>query len=317
MKRGSPVTKKATAILTADIHVTHRTPTCRIDDYVETMKTKLQWLERLRKKHDCVILDAGDILDRWKSSPELMLWMLDNLPNEIITIPGNHDLPQHNINLLHRSGLGLLERVGKIRLLTGNNSFHLEENGVKFSVYGLPWKGVELGALPPVAKENQRRVLLIHELTWTGGKPWGGCDAPNATKLLKRHPDFDLIVSGHNHRSFIHHDKDGRTLVNPGSLMRRTADQLLHRPKVYLWYGSTGKVTPINVPTSLPEEVMSREHIDRIDQKNERIAAFVERLNKDWVAEFSFEKNLEKFFSHNQIPPKVEEIVWESVEKTK
>ena len=310
--------KKPDAILTADMHLTERTPVCRTDDYVRTMARKVAFLVKLVPKRGCPILDGGDLFDHWKTPPSLLSWAIDNLPDGIITTPGNHDLPQHNPDLLYRSGLEVLRKAGKIRLAGLEEPVELE-GGIR--VFGAGWapKQVFSKLLKklediPKGKGIRRNVLLLHTMTWTEsvGRPWSGSPDPEAREILEIFSDFDLIVTGHNHQSFWVRE-GGRLLVNPGSLMRRTADQISHHPTEYLWFAEENMVQPVKIPIRPAEEVMTREHLDRVKERDDRITTFIQRLNQNWEAEFSFQRNLEIFFETNKVSPKVEEIVWRNV----
>jgi len=51
-------------------------------------------------------------------------------------------------------------------------------------------------------------------------------------------------------------------------------------------------------------------------QKDERIQAYIERMNKDFEMGLSFRRNLEIFFEENNVPRKVREIIWNAMERT-
>lgn len=148
-------------------------------------------------------------------------------------------------------------------------------------------------------------------MTWTGNQPWPGCTDLPAERLLDKFPQFDLIVTGHNHKAFVV-EKDGRVLVNPGSLTRQEADKDEHKPRVYLWYAKSNTVTPVYLP--IEKNVISREHLDRVKERDERISAFVERLDTDWQIGISFEENLERFEKENKVRKSVMEIIWRALE---
>ena len=132
----------------------------------------------------------------------------------------------------------------------------------------------------------------------------------SALKLLKKLPMFDLIVTGHNHQSFTV-EYEERLLVNPGSLLRMSADQIDHRPRVYLWYARTNTIAEMF--PDIEKEVVSREHIIRSQERDERIETFVAQLKKDVEIGFSFEKNLETFLRKNKVSQKIQNIIQEVI----
>ena len=157
------------------------------------------------------------------------------------------------------------------------------------------------------------KVLVWHHMTYQK-KPFPGATDGFAAGILRKYPDYDLICCGDNHQSFVE-EYEGRLLVNPGSMMRMDADQADFKPSVYLWFAEDNTVKRIYLP--IQENVISREHIDIKEQRDARIDAFVSKLNGEYVAEMSFEDNLESFFKVNSIREPVKEIIYKSLENGK
>ena len=109
--------KQADGILTADMHLRLSTPIGRTDDFVKAQQTKMNFISDLQREHNCPVYDAGDVFNSWKSSPELEAWAIKNLPDNFITIPGNHEIPSHNLNLFYKSSLHVIEVAGKAIVL--------------------------------------------------------------------------------------------------------------------------------------------------------------------------------------------------------
>lgn len=288
MKRTKQPTK-ATAILTADWHLREDTPLCRADNYWEAQWKKVQFVSELQEKHDCPVLHAGDLFNHWKPSPYLLSKTIRNIPNDFWTVYGNHDLPQNSLDMKERSGVDTLLTSKVIRLLDG-----------------VHWGQEEI-----LLSDSILNILVWHTMTYQGKEPWPGCPDPNSRQLLRKYKEPVLILTGHNHVPFVE-EYQGRILVNPGALMRMSADQGDFKPRVYLWYQATNTAQPVYLP--IEENVISRQHIEQVKQKDERITAFVEKLNTDWTTEVSFRKNLENFLSSNSISANVESIIWQSLE---
>lgn len=300
--------KKPTAIITSDIGLQEGQPQCRLDDYFEAQARKIMWLNEMQQKYNCPILDGGDIFEHWKASPYLLQWAIKYLPNHIITVPGNHDLPAHNIDLLEKSGLAVLEGSGKVRVLKQPNLEFLQEDDHKWDnigIVGFPWN-VEPGAISELMDIN---VALVHTMCYNGRSPWPGCKDPSARSLLRAMSGFDLVIVGHNHKHFIV-EHGNRKLISPGSLTRTTADQADYEPHIFLWFAETNEIEAIPVP--IEKGVISREHIDAVANKDERIEAFVSKLTGDMEIGLSFEQNLDEFFRTNRVRKAVESMVWEA-----
>jgi putative phosphoesterase len=290
-RKKKPSFKEADAILTADWHLREDNPTCRTDDFLEAMKKKLQNISQLQKKHNCPILHSGDLFDFWKPSPFLLTFALEHIPDRFYTIYGNHDLPQHNLEMAYKSGIYTLLQAGSIRLLPNTH-----------------WNQVPTSESIEIAG---KRILVWHTMTWQGVRPWHGCESPRSAGLLRKYKDYDVIVTGHNHKPFTD-THNGRLLVNPGSIFRMNADQQDYKPAVWLWYADENKVVPHYLP--IEDGVISREHLESKQERDGRIDAFVTTLNEEWEAEMSFEENLEAFQQANNVPTEVMNAVYSAIE---
>jgi DNA repair exonuclease SbcCD nuclease subunit len=283
--------RKPTAILTSDWHLREDTPTCWIGDFQMEQWSAVGKVSQLQEEYKCPVIHAGDLFHHWKPSPWLISKAIEYLPEHFSTICGQHDLPQHNLELLEKSGLFTLLKAGKISLISG----------VHFGM-----------SVPQITKFilNDRKVLVWHHLTYLS-KPFPGAEGGMAQGILMKYPQFDLIVTGDNHQSFsIEHE--GRLLVNPGNITRQTADQEDFQPRVALWYAEDNTITWVNLPRQ--EGVITREHISVKEERNARIDAFISKLDKDYEIGLSFEENLKQFFHANQVKESVKQIIYKAIE---
>ena len=291
MKRTKVNTKKPIAILVGDIHLRETQPVARLDDFWETQWRKINWLKRMQQKYDCPVWCSGDLFHHWKPSPFLLSKAMQHLPKDFHLVYGNHDLPQHSLENAEKSGVYALQQAGAVNILP---NCHWGEMPGEGSIF-IPGKDYT--------------VLVWHVMTWWKELPYPGCPDPDAARLLKKYNKFDLILTGHNHIPFaITHA--GRWLVNPGSFTRQGADET-HEPRVYLYYGDS--VEPLYVPID-ENPVLSREHLDDKKKRDERIDAFVSRLNSDWETSVSFEENLERFFASNEIETEIKNVVYKAID---
>jgi DNA repair exonuclease SbcCD nuclease subunit len=301
------IKNKPDLILMSDKHLREpdAQPICRLDNAWETQWIKLDFITSLQDKYGCPVVNAGDLFDKWKPSPYLLSKVMEHLPNQFLSIYGQHDLPEHNFKLRYKSGIRTLETAFKLQTLGKyTNLTHL-----KFCVYGCNWKESPVSDVNP----NIINVLVWHTFTYQGKEPWPGCTDPKAKTLLRKYPQFDLILTGDNHTPFVE-EFEGRLLVNPGSIMRMDADQINHRPRVYLWYAETNTVEPVYIPINPAIDVISREHLEHKKQRDKRINAFIDRLDNDWKVELSFENNLKAFQQQNKVDEQVMGIIYKSLE---
>jgi len=289
-KRPNP---NPTLILTADWHLREINPVCRTDNFWDAQWKKIGFIRELQEKYGCAILHGGDFFDHWKPSPLLISNAIKTCPKKLSICYGNHDLPQHNLDLAQKCGVNTLQIAGKVEVLPGGH-------------WGQPPHTMMLG---------ERKILIWHIMTWDGKRlPWPGCTDLSAQEILEKYPDYDLILTGHNHKAFVV-ENNGRLLVNPGSLTRQEADQENHLPSIYLWYSTSNSIVRIYLP--IEKCVISREHIERKQERDLRISAFVEKLNMQngKISGLDFHKSLEEFENSNNIRQSVMDIIWRAIDE--
>ena len=293
MERGK--INKPNLILTGDWHLCEDTPTCFIGDFQKEQWSSLQFIKDLQAKFDCDILMAGDMFNQWKPSPWLLSMTMEYMPKRLHVIYGQHDLPSHSWELREKSGIYALEKAGKLIVFNGCH-YGQEPDYPSYQYTDSDYM-------------KNTDILVWHHLTYIT-EPYPGATGGNAYDILKKYP-YDLIVCGDNHCSFTI-EKDGRRLVNTGNLTRQTAAQIDFKPCVWLWYAESNTVQQVFLP--IEEGVVSREHLQVKEERNERIDAFISKLSGDYKTELSFEANLEHFFQTNEIKESVKQIIYKSIE---
>lgn len=290
-------------ILTADWHLRESIPTCRTDDFIESQWKKVAEVSRLQKKHNCPVFHAGDLFHHWKPSPELLSRCIKELPDRFCTVYGNHDLPQHSMDLEYKSGVRTLVEANVVELLKEGHWNQPPKQGER----------LRYDDLDSPNGHGFRRIAVWHTLVWTHKTPYPGAEEEEeGHALLDKLSSFDLILTGDNHQSFICR-QDGRILVNPGSLTRQEAGQKFFEPCVYLYNAKTNMAIAhyFNVD---PEDV-SRIHIEEKKDRDERIEAFVQKLETDWEGSLDFTKNLRQIAKENKIENSVVEIALKALDQ--
>ena len=277
---------KADLILTGDWHLQEKTPVARTDNFIETQWKKVKFIADLSEQHDCAVVHSGDLFDHWKPSPELLSRCNLYLPRQFWTVYGNHDLPQHNLELVPKCGVYTLHTGERINVLTDTHF------GKELTECSFTWK--------------DRQIAVWHVFTYQGKVPWPGCEAMDSKSLMKKYREYDLILTGDNHQTFVE-ERRGRLLVNPGSIFRTSAAQIDHKPCVFLYYADTNTVEPVYLP--IEQGVISREHIERKEQRESRIDAFISSLNTEYESDVNFLGNLKRFYSKNKTKKEVKELI--------
>ena len=280
-------------ILTSDWHLRESTPECRTDDFWEAQWKKIDFIKELSEKHGAFVLVGGDMFHHWKPSPNLIRTCIEHFPFGVHTIYGQHDLPQHNWNHREKSGIAALEASNTVEVLP-NCSWGQEPDPdlPSFTVKG-------------------KKILVWHKMVWQGKRLWPGQDDPSSIAVMKKYPEYDLILTGDNHKPFVE-EYDGRLLVNPGSLMRQSADQQDYRPRVYLYDIERDLVVPEYLP--IESDAVSRLHLEKRVEKEDRIEAFISKLQGEWDAGLSFEANLRRFLQANKVLDSTKQIINEALD---
>lgn len=296
-----PVDLPVNAILTSDWHLREDAPICRTDDFEEAQWKKVDFISALQRRFDCAVLHGGDLFHYWKPSPSLLTKTLKHLPDRFYTVLGQHDLQNHSLELYEKSGVATLEESGRLTVLPG---CHWGQEP--------PGEGSLIFPCSEIRKSPEdRRVLVWHHLAYLI-PPFPGAQNGQAVGLLRKYPQFDLILTGDNHQTVVL--KDGsRLLINPGSLTRQDADQGDHAPCVFLYHAAENRVTKVNIP--ITPGVVSRKHLELKERKDARIAAFVDRLVKNWQSEVSFEANLKEFQAVNTVAPVIIELIMKAIDE--
>lgn len=293
--------KKPTAIIFSDLHLRDTQPICRKDHFWETQKKKLNWLRHFCKSvgKDVPVFCGGDVYHEWKTSPKLIDMALDHLPKDMISVPGQHDLPNHNYALVNESGYGILSKTKKIQNSTAIHRGVIDRGGDKLMIWFFPY-GEKLKS---VLDSKDINIALVHHFVYKGRKPFPG-QLTGVKSLLKKLKGYKLVIAGDNHHPFTY-KTDDQLLINPGCFSRQKADEATIRPRVYIWYAEDNTFDIEYVPIEDPEEVISRKHLEQIEYKNEKIELFVGRLNENIEAQFDFKNNMEKYIKGN---PKIKKL---------
>lgn len=282
-------------ILCSDFHLREDTPTCWIGNFQEEQWSSIVFIRELQKNYGCVVIHAGDLFHHWKPSPWLLSQAMLYLPDNFYTVYGQHDLPQHNWELRGKSGIKTLEMARRLTVLNGCHWGQKPDDWVNSFVVGL------------------KNILVWHHMTYIT-PPYPGASGGQAQSILKKYPQFDLIVTGDNHDSFTT-EYNGCRLVNPGNLTRQTADQIDYQPRVALWYADTNTIQWVYIP--IKEGVITREHIEKVQQRDARLEAFITTLKDEWEVGISFEQNLESFFKKNKIDASTKTLIYKALENEK
>jgi DNA repair exonuclease SbcCD nuclease subunit len=252
-------------LCTGDWHLRYKRPEMRLDEnYFETQADKvIQHIDIARRKNCKMILQPGDFFDSvetpWFVVQYYMKMFLDN-EIEIYTIPGQHDLRYHTRDI-QNTPLGVLEASGCIKIV--------DEKMASNFLCGVWWGG----DIP----DGDVDILLMHRMI-VQEKLWEGQENFNyANDLLLKYPKCNLFVIGDNHKSFVE-EYQGRYLVNCGSLMRSSINQVDHKPVVYVYDTDKRDLEEIFLKVKPAKKVLNFDQAKVQKDRDERLDTFIEAV---------------------------------------
>ena len=303
-------------LLLSDLHLLFDKPIGRKDNTFLTQQEKLKYVMQYvcNSKYECFILQAGDFFDAprsWRLLP-IYIDFLRSWVNvgrvAIYCIRGQHDVYMYNEEINDRTTLGVLAKMGLVNILS-SKPLVLDN----ICIYGTSY-GQEI---PKPSKEAGTNVLVIHAPILKS-KIWHGQeDYSYAPGFLRKHKEYDLILCGDIHQKFIFRDGD-RIICNTGCIIRKSVAQWEHAPGFYVYDTETKKIKWEEIPHEPPDEVMSREHLDKESYRNEMLGSFIEAVKSREVdAGVTFKDNLLQFMEESNIEQEVRDEIAEVMEKRK
>lgn len=315
-------------------------PACRNDD--DWMRTQADYLGQIKSLACTVrelwlgnrnttsrpipVLCAGDIFDKWNASPELIHFALEHLPDGMICVPGQHDLPNHRMEEMSRSGYGVLAKAGKIKCASSHRRAevptrsHIQTgyDGTLF-IYGFGWN--EEITPPPLQFDYDRvhPIALVHHYIWdTGSNSFPGAKMEDHFNSFKKSLDrYSVAVFGDNHCSF---DatlkpttplKRGTHIFNCGGFIRRKVDEVDRKPRVGILY-ENGTVRSHLLDTRADKFLRPEEIKDQMLDVN--MEQFVRELDKMAEVGLDFRQTVIRGIDGMNLPAPVRSMVLKCLE---
>lgn len=305
VRAGDPVV----AILCSDIHLTLKPPIARSDepDWRAAMQRPLDQISNLQEVHNAPVICAGDLFDRWNAPAELINFALTRLP-EILAIPGQHDLPLHRLDLIERSAFTSLVLADRIRMLGSHKRIRVNQ---WLDVWGFPYGE----PIQPLREEipGHYQVAVIHQYLWTPGHSHP--KAQRSSSLFSNRKSlqgYDLVVAGDNHQAWEEELDDGPVVYNCGSLLRRRADEIEHKPRVGVLYAS-GHLQSFLLDISEDHIADTREILTE-SKEDPELSDFIDSLLDLSKSKFDFRDSMEEVLDRLDAHPLVRAAILEAME---
>jgi hypothetical protein len=298
-------------LFVADMHFSDTPPIARSceKDWIQVQEEYVEQLWKIQRNYQVPIFIAGDIFNKWNSSPYLISAVISWLkgPNNIYAIPGNHDTPNHNPKELHRSAYWTLLEAGVIinlEEIVGHEIGKLAIGAFPFGSEVIPCSPADGLAL---------EVAIIHSYIWT--EKTGHMGASQESRYgswSEKLRGYDVAIFGDNHKPFTVKAKIGVVMplvYNCGTFMRRHSDEKDIRPSVGLLY-SDGEMRREYLDTSKDQFIDPKEEIATLEKTLEmdltKFADELSRLSSDHV---DFSKAVRMWAKKNKVAPEVEQLM--------
>lgn len=307
-------------LIMGDQHIDNNTIKTRKDNVLAACADKLGQIFQIGKSYNVeAILQPGDFFESHKANDFLKQWTINFLKSGLAKIPvytifGQHDLRYHSSNV-NNTPLKVLEAAGVVNILGEQPLIYPHQN---VNIYGASW----YEEIPKPYKELPGiNILVLHKMI-VDTKIWHGQEDHTFGKILLKTTDYDLIVSGDNHKHFIMHSGIGssigkKLLINCGSLLRTRIDQEDHKPCVYIYNTDPKKGEPVIEQVYLIidkfENVIRIEEAKKVKAESERLKDFVDALTVDTqLTGINYKRNIKNVIAEatkEQIDPLTRDFI--------
>lgn len=231
--------KRKIAIVIGDLHLQNKPPRCynvSNDEWMHLMERHLSTVCAEAISLEVPLLIAGDIFDTPNVSWEVVQLAMEKfscVESGVYSIPGQHDLPSHDIDSVSNSAYGVLRWAG-VHFLRQSTAELVGPSPEKFMLHACPWDG----KFSAERKSEYLNVGIAHKYIWKDDAKYTG--APDNDEVSKWSESnckgFDIVFVGDNHEPFVHEEEGKPTIVNMGSMMIRTFKQLRegYHPRYYV-----------------------------------------------------------------------------------
>lgn len=278
-------------LISGDWHIRATRPRRRVDNYVGTQADKVRFLLDTAQDGQCkYIIQPGDLTEHYphpRCPYSITQWYIREFLNfnivndwqygQILTIPGQHDMVNHN-DLLD-TPMMTMESAQVVQLLEGQYPIEdISNNGMHFYIYGHTYGT----PVPEPRDPGAFNILVTHQMV-SDRDYWNGTVRfSSAYQVMHRLHYYNVIICGDNHNHFSLYDqRTHQQLFNCGSLMRATIAQRDHKPVAYIFDIDTREATLVEVPIQPADEVFSPDPEDPVVSARREgvdMVPFVERL---------------------------------------
>lgn len=279
-------------------------------DWLTVQQEALAAIARLGKKYQCPIFWPGDLFDKWNSPPELINWAMRNIPRRSYAVAGNHDLPLHRYDDIHKSAYWTLVQTGVLTHLTAHPTMiQLDAGRPNLVVYGFS-HGQKADNTRPVSRGPDKiNLAVVHDYCWADGHAHPGApeDKHWVAQMDKfKNNGFHAVVFGDNHSTFFR-----QAVANPGTVIARTTAEREQAPCVGL-LKRDGRIVIQPLRLSAAWNVQEKPEEAEVDT-----TAFMRELSELGDAAVNFAVAIRRVLDKKKVSQTVRELVLSYLEDNK
>lgn len=280
-------TEKEVALITvSDTHFSHEAPRARAEkgkDWYKVMTRYLDQLHKIKEKHKCEVVYAGDITDTWMEPAELTNFLISYMPRGY-AIPGQHDLPNHRYEEIRRTPYWTLVQAGIIENLPFRVPIRVG-TGHATVLHGFPW-GSQVEPCE-VRNDVERHVAVCHSYIWLGSYKYEGAPAKHHFgRYALQLQGYDVAIFGDNHLGFCNTIPAGRdisrtlSILNNGAFIPRRADEQKYQPCVGLVY-TDGSIQRVPLDSSKDEWLDEEQEAEEVNTDMQELVDLLNKTNRN------------------------------------
>ena len=235
----------AKIIFVPDVHLQEYSPRSRKDNYPSVVLDKLKWVVDYVNKKKAICVFLGDVFNA-VNLPMIYMYRCIDVFKGFNKVPyciiGNHDVPRNNQELMDRSPLGLLEKVGLVNYLQ-----ELDVDGVELRGFHYTQ------SITPVKNPDSKSVCVAHVFYENSFDEAHSLKNTDCLKL-----GYSYYVLGHDHTPYKLIETPKFQVYRIGSLTRGTANEnQMARDEVFILEYDTKKdtFTQVSVPCEKSKDV--------------------------------------------------------------
>lgn len=290
-------------ILLSDIHATSKRPIARKDDVMETFFKKFTFILEYAKKHNAIILQAGDFFDKERDWYLLfhMMKLLNKYRVPIYSVFGQHD--SYLYSNIHKTPttLSILNRTGLVKMLRAT-PVNIE-GGTK--LYGSSWNK----SIPKPDEHNPLNILVIHATIYT--EPlFPGHKFTRVKRFLRQNSGYKLILVGDVHRQFVYMNQ-ATHIINTGPMLRLDAIEYNthHKPAAFVYDSEYDTINKISIPHEEYEKVLDYTHLREADPTIEARTEWIRLIKRTRLTSPNIKANIRKAIKENPISRRARQIL--------